>query len=182
MPWQPPNGQHLPGSLVTNLLVGRDGTLWIGTFTGIASWKDGKLTQVSELSNENITSLLEARDGTVWISTYAQAGGKLCNVKSGIVHCEVLAFGIKALYEDTQGTLYVGASKGFWRWKPGTSEFFSTPNAPFRIISFAEDEQGHLLFGSHTGIERLVHGGIEPFSSSDSPYRWQLASTSAVRP
>src|SRR5215469_251903 len=174
VPWQPPPGQHLPGSLIVNLLSARDGTLWIGTFTGVASWKDGKLTQVAELANQDVTSLLEARDGTVWFGSYGQSGGKLCDIRNQVVHCETLASGIKALYEDTKRTLWVGLSDGFWRWRPGTPEFFSTPNEPFGIISFAEDEQGYLLFGSHAGIKRLVDGHFEPYPSSGSRYRWQV--------
>src|SRR5271157_4631321 len=44
VPWQPPVGQQLPSNVVRCLLVSRDGTLWISTQEGLASWKDGKLT------------------------------------------------------------------------------------------------------------------------------------------
>src|SRR5215813_3471 len=37
--WQPPAGQHLQSSYVLRLLTARDGTLWIGTLNGLASWK-----------------------------------------------------------------------------------------------------------------------------------------------
>src|SRR6201986_469763 len=47
--WQPPPGQQLPSSHIFSLLAARDGTLWIGTSKGLASWKDGKLTQYAEL-------------------------------------------------------------------------------------------------------------------------------------
>src|SRR5437879_5140932 len=53
VPWQPPGDQHLPTGRVFSLLVARDGTLWIGT-KGLASWKDGKLTQYPELANQFI--------------------------------------------------------------------------------------------------------------------------------
>src|SRR5215472_633894 len=33
--WQPPAGQHLPEK-PTSLVAARDGTLWIGTFNGLA--------------------------------------------------------------------------------------------------------------------------------------------------
>src|ERR1700756_2149388 len=103
--WQPPFGQQLPGSLVTVLLTAREGSLWIGTFTGLASWKDGKLTQFPGLGGQNVTHLLEVRDGTIWVSTYEDSGGgRLCNIHNG-VHCETLANGIEALYEDSKGTL-----------------------------------------------------------------------------
>ena len=50
VPWQPPAGEHLPSDVVTRLLVSRDGTLWIGTGKGLATWKDGKLTHYPEMA------------------------------------------------------------------------------------------------------------------------------------
>src|SRR3984893_335474 len=47
--WQPPEGKHLPSTLIRGLLAARDGRLWIGTDKGLASWKDGKLTHYPEL-------------------------------------------------------------------------------------------------------------------------------------
>src|SRR5215813_13616461 len=37
--WEPPANQRLPSNQITNLLVARDGTLWIGTLSGVASWR-----------------------------------------------------------------------------------------------------------------------------------------------
>ena len=65
LPWQPPAGQQLPENPYA-LLVTRDGTLWIGTYAGLASWNNGKLTQYPEVGARFITSLLEDRSGTVW--------------------------------------------------------------------------------------------------------------------
>ena len=42
----PAGGEHLPSSYIRSLLAARDGRLWIGTYKGLASWKDGKLTDV----------------------------------------------------------------------------------------------------------------------------------------
>jgi ligand-binding sensor domain-containing protein len=50
VPWQPPQGQNLPSTQILSPLASRDGTLWIGTSKGLASWKNGKLTQYSELA------------------------------------------------------------------------------------------------------------------------------------
>src|SRR6266540_4168412 len=38
VPWRPPAGEQLPSNFIQALLVGRDGTLWIGTLKGLASW------------------------------------------------------------------------------------------------------------------------------------------------
>src|SRR5712664_1618128 len=45
VPWQAPGNQQLPSSNIRNLLVARDGTLWIATSKGLASWKDATLTE-----------------------------------------------------------------------------------------------------------------------------------------
>ena len=63
-------GNHRRGSNFLKapyaLLVTRDGTLWIGTFAGLASWNGNKLTEYPGLHGWFVTALLEARDGTVW--------------------------------------------------------------------------------------------------------------------
>src|SRR5271163_47299 len=88
VPWQPPPGEHLPSNDVASLLAARDGRLWIGTFNGLASWKDGKLTQYPELAAHLVLSLLEDREGTVWASGMGFGGrSALCAIQSGSVHC-----------------------------------------------------------------------------------------------
>ena len=59
VPWQPPADQPLPSNNIRSLLVARDGTFWIGTSKGLASWKDGKLTQYAELTGQAVFKLLE---------------------------------------------------------------------------------------------------------------------------
>ena len=50
VPWSPPAGQQLPSSNIVALLAARDGTLWIGSLEGLASWKDGRLTLYPEVN------------------------------------------------------------------------------------------------------------------------------------
>src|SRR5580704_4156944 len=38
VPWQPPSGEQLLSNYIETLLVSRNGTLWIGTKKGLASW------------------------------------------------------------------------------------------------------------------------------------------------
>src|ERR1700746_566375 len=57
--WQPPPDQQLPSSTITRLVAARDGTLWIGTWSGLASWKNGRLTQYAEFGGSAIFSLVE---------------------------------------------------------------------------------------------------------------------------
>src|ERR1700685_3788863 len=66
VPWQPPPDQRLPSDLVRTLLAARDGALWIGTRSGLASWKDGKLRGYPEFAGFDILSLVEDHVGALW--------------------------------------------------------------------------------------------------------------------
>ena len=67
--WQPPPDQQLPSTTISTLVAARDGTLWIGTWSGLASWKNGKLTQYAELAGLHIFALVEDDEGSIWAGT-----------------------------------------------------------------------------------------------------------------
>ena len=129
--WQPPlNGEQLPSNFVVRLHVARDGTFWIGTMEGLASWRDGKLTRYPDLAGLVIASILEDRNGTVWVGSYSLASpGKLCAIDGTNVDCHgsdgALGNGVSGLYEDSHDVLWVVARDGVWRWRPGPSQVLS---------------------------------------------------------
>jgi signal transduction histidine kinase/ligand-binding sensor domain-containing protein len=167
-PWQPPAGQQLPDRPYS-LLVSRNGTLWIGTFAGLASWSGGKLTLYPELNGLFVTSLLEDREGIVWAGTMTPPGnsaGRLCAIRSGRAQCygENGAFGLSvwSLGEDNSGALWAGAESGVWRWKPGPPKRYATPGMRVGDLSKAED--GRLLVGiSGAGLTQIVGDKVEPY-------------------
>jgi ligand-binding sensor domain-containing protein/signal transduction histidine kinase len=166
VPWQPPPNQHLASSEIPRLLTARDGTLWIGTGKGLASWKDGRLTQYPELAGQKIMKLLEDRDGTVWAGTTSfPPPGKLCAIHNGSVQCfgedGSLGHGVVGLFEDSKGTLWAGGIEGLWRWKPGPPKFYPLPGQSNGIWGLAEDQDGSLLISMPGGVRRLVDGKTE---------------------
>jgi ligand-binding sensor domain-containing protein len=63
----------LLSSDVKEVYQSRDGTLWIGTYGGLAQLKDGKLTSWSTrdgLASDRVRSIYEDAEGTLWIGTY----------------------------------------------------------------------------------------------------------------
>lgn len=168
-PWQPPSGQHLSSSYVLSLLAARDGTLWIGTWNGLASWKDGRLTEYPELAGHYIFNLLEDRKGGVWVAAMpiGVARGKLCEIHKAGVRCYgddgSLGIGVFGLYEDSKRNLWVGVPNGVWQWKPGPPKFYSLPGEPDGVWALGEDTDGALLVGWSGGIHRLVDGKIENY-------------------
>jgi signal transduction histidine kinase/ligand-binding sensor domain-containing protein len=167
VPWQPPAGEHLPSSFIRNLLVARDGRLWIGTLEGLASWKDGKLTQYPELTGQAVSALLEDREGSVWVGTFGFPSGSLCAIRQGNVHCDGEDGGpgitVAGLYEDSKGNLWVGVKDGLWRWKPGPPKFYPLSGERDGIEALGGDTDGALLVGWKGGIHRFVDRKTEAY-------------------
>jgi signal transduction histidine kinase/ligand-binding sensor domain-containing protein len=161
VPWQPPENQQLPNNWIRSLLAARDGTLWIGTLQGLASWRDGKLTLYPDLSGHSVQTLLEDREGTVWAGGYAGQTGTLCAITQGSVHCDHSGFGqwVGALFEDRGGRLWATAQTGLWRWRPGAPTHFPLPHAAIGSAqALHEHDEGRLLIADEDGITQLVEG------------------------
>jgi signal transduction histidine kinase/ligand-binding sensor domain-containing protein len=168
VPWQPPGSQRLPTGRIPSLLVSRDGTVWIGSSKGLASWKDGKLTQYPELEGEYVYALLEDRDGTVWAAAGgAPLAGRLCAFRGASADCVGgdgrFGSNTSALHEDSRGNLWVGVKDGLWRWKPGPPEFYRLAGELDGIKALAEDSDGTLLVGYKSGIYRFLDGEKQPY-------------------
>jgi signal transduction histidine kinase/ligand-binding sensor domain-containing protein len=118
-------GQQLPSTSVEALLAARDGTLWIGTLDGLVSWKNGQLTAYPALARRTVLALVEDRAGTVWAGGLAGPTGTLCAIRGESTTCYGddgnLGTVVASLYEDSDGSLWVGAATGLWRWRPGPS-------------------------------------------------------------
>ena len=174
--WEPPPGQQLPSRYIRGLLAARDGRLWISTWLGLASWKDGKLTQHSELAGQSAGKLLEDRDGTVWVGTRYPPPGRLCAFRSDSVHCygDSGEFGDRAssLYEDHAGNLWVGAHTGLWRWKPGPPKLYPFPDIE-SSEGLVESENGALLVVMRAGLQQLIDERVAPYRLPVDGLRFQ---------
>jgi len=178
VPWSPPAGAQLPGNFVSDLLVARDGTLWIATWKGLASWNGGKLTQYPEIAGKIVISPVEDRQGTVWVGVYGP--GRLCAIRAGKMQCYGAGrFGgsVSGLYVDHQGNLWVSAQTGLWRWAPGPPEHYTFPGAKVEAFGLIEGDHHELLIatavpgagpatttGSIEGLRQLVDGQIRRYA------------------
>src|SRR5260370_30458057 len=104
LPWQPPQNQRLPSNFITRLLAARDGTLWIGTVSGLASRKSGTVTRYPEFDGLTILALLEDHEGSIWAGAVGLPKGKLCEIRGKTVQCHPeigrLGRGVVGLHED----------------------------------------------------------------------------------
>jgi signal transduction histidine kinase/ligand-binding sensor domain-containing protein len=161
VPWQPPAGENLPSTYIMKLLLARDGRLWIGTRSGLASWKDGKLLRYPELTGL-VRALLEDREGTVWAGTGVP--GRLCAIRNGAVECfgqdGSFGRGVGSLLEEN-GNLWAGADNGLWRWKPGSPKYYPMPLGS--MTGLTRVEGGPLLLATLGGVRQLVGDRTEPY-------------------
>ncbi len=167
VPWQPPAGEQLPSSNITGLLAARDGTLWIGTLNGLASWKDGKLIQYPELAGQSVAALLEDREEAVWAGAIGAPTGRLCEIRGGSVHCQgengSLGYGVLSLWEDSKGNIWAGAITGLWRWKPGLPKRYPMTDPIPEISSLTEGDNGALLVSMPGGIRQFLDGKTDMY-------------------
>src|SRR6202161_4143000 len=101
LPWQPPQGQNLPGTHFSALLGSRDGSLWIGTTRGLARWKNGQLRPYTDLQHPAaIAAIIEDDSGTIWATRYGQYAREapLCSVSKETLRCLGKKDGIPVCY------------------------------------------------------------------------------------
>ena len=127
MPWQPPQGQNLPGTHFSAIFGSRDGSLWIGTTRGLARWKDGQLRTYTDLEHPaGIVAIIEDDSGTIWATRYGLYAREapLCSISEETLRCFGKKDGIPVSYglgltHDSEGNIWFGSSV-LVRWRPGT--------------------------------------------------------------
>src|SRR5271166_4949085 len=151
VPWHPPSGTLLPDEHIRALLAAQDGSLWIGTWAGLAHWSHAKLDVFPQLAGQFINALLQDRQGTVWVAATIQNEGvhaTICSIRDGDIDCQVSDRheAIGSLYEDSNGRLWASGSSTIWRVRPGTYEPRTVSRKPIGSLhALAEDADGTLL-------------------------------------
>jgi signal transduction histidine kinase/ligand-binding sensor domain-containing protein len=164
VPWEPPPDQPLPSNNVRKLFAAPDGALWISTGNGLASWKDGKVTQYPELSGFYIGRAIQDHDGSIWAAARGIGEGKLCEIRNGRARCygeKILGSGAFGVHEDRSWNLWVGTAEGVWRWKPGPPTLFRAPERHQTIQDLVDDENGSILIPLSDGVKRIVGGKLQ---------------------
>ena len=171
-------GQQSPSSAVAALLASRDGTLWIGTLDGLVSWKNGRITEYPTLARHTVVALLEDRTGTVWAGGVAGPTGTLCAIRGGSTTCYggdgSLGTVVVSLYEDSEGSLWVGAGTGLWRWSPAPpTRYSATP------ISWGgkmtQGDQGRGIIVAAGVLRQILGKAVTDYPLLGAPLRLKAA-------
>ena len=156
----------LPSSSVRALAEDREGSLWIGTDSGIARVKDQKFVTYTTrhgIPEDNVRVVTEAREGGLWIGTY---GGGLAHLRDGVV----TRFGepgfVRTLLEDPTGTVWVGMDSGLGRLSGGRMTMLTTADglASNKVDALLAMRDGALLVSSARGLQTFRDGRFASFA------------------
>lgn len=143
-----------------------NGTVWVGTEAGLCLLSLDDLAAPcrtpaeTPLQNQSITGLFpdRAAPGAVWVATFANDTGQ-GHLWHNDVFSQTLASiyegrDIRALAQDSEGQLWLGATTGLWqrravKWRLLLGE---QDGRAINVQAIAEDEAGRLWVGSTTGL------------------------------
>src|SRR5271157_4747793 len=164
--WQPPKDQRLPSTFISKLLAARDGTVWIGTDNGLASWNNGNLTVHPEFAGFRIFNLREAPDGTLWVGADALPTARICGVRKGSSECYgqdgVFGSYVQSLY-TRDGEVWALTQSGLWRLAAGALKRYPISGAG-RDQALNETPDGRLIVVTAGGIKEVVGDNLQPYT------------------
>lgn len=166
--------QGVPNGLVLSIAQDNAGTIWVGTRHGLARYI-GQHFQLVKLEGTLLNDvpadcLYAGREGGLWIGTRGGLGyyhdGHLTTytTRDGLSNNFVLS-----LYEDPEGTLWIGTSGGgLNRLKNGKFVDFTTRDglSSDMVMSIHGDTDGVLWLGTAGGgLSRFSHGKFVNYTS-----------------
>jgi len=172
------------GAPAYSLAPARAGGLWVGTGAGLVR-ATSSVVPVAGVPGP-VVSIVEDRDGVVWAATW---GRGLYRVTPRGVSAWTARDGlpddfIHALYEDDEGSLWIGSRAGLSRWKSGPIVPYGPPEGLTGnfFSAVAGDSRGNVWLGTwRSGLYRFS-GGVMSKVSLDAPELKVLVRAIAVSP
>ncbi len=167
----------LPNDVTTCLLADERGGVWIGSYSGLAYWINGKISTFgmnNGLPDYHVNSIFEDRDGNIWVGTRNGLsrfnGGKWTtyNQNDGLTDNNVTSF-----EEDNEGSLWVGTSNGLNQFEDVNMTTYTTSEglASNYLSSVLETQDGTLYFLSDQGasVTAMKNGETRVYNISVGP-------------
>ncbi len=139
------------------------------------------------LPQNTVHTVLQTRDGYLWLGTYeglVRFNGVEFTVFDKSNTPAIRNNGMRALYEDRAGTLWVGtASAGLLTYRDGVFKSWTTEQglASNFVYALAEDQEGGVWAGTTGGLSRFLDGSITNFTIADGMTSDRVRSLCAAR-
>jgi ligand-binding sensor domain-containing protein/signal transduction histidine kinase len=167
--------QGLADDFVRAFCEDRDGSIWIGTDSGLSRWRAGGFQNYgteSGLAYGSIRVLFMDRGGDLWVGT----DGGLSRFRSGVFVADPLLDRLRgqkiwSMHEDSGGGLWIGThGAGLFLLKgEKLAQFTIQQGLPSNKIHFiAEDLRGNLWMSGPSGIVSVSRRDLEELSDTSS--------------
>jgi signal transduction histidine kinase/ligand-binding sensor domain-containing protein len=173
-------GLELPGSRIQALFADREGTLWIGTNSGLARWINGRvqlLPVTDPLARASVLAIMEDREGNIWVGTEADGLHILRDQRFKTIGARegLSSDATTTVVEGANGKLWVGTSGGGLNALPrgsndaGAAQAYSVRDVLLSdvILSLAAAPNGDLWVGTPDGLNRIHGSAVDSFTSAD---------------
>ncbi|MBS1811233.1 MAG: hypothetical protein JST84_23925, partial [Acidobacteria bacterium] len=139
----------LPHNAVITIHFDRNGTLWAGTYDGLAQGKDGRFVSYNAEAGSPkgfVRAIYEDADGVLWFGTY---GDGLVRYKNGRffnyrVEHGLFNNGVFAILEDKRGNFWMSSNRGIHRVSKQELNEFAEGKIP-KLNSVSYDEKDGML-------------------------------------
>lgn len=150
--------QYGPGGIVRDVVIDRDGMIWLAAWDGIVSFDGQKFTNhtlLEGLSHHRVYSVMEDSKGNMWFGTmgagaYKYDGVKFTNLSSNNGMLDNIVFD---LFEDATGNIWFATTKGVSMYN-GTSfvNIDSTNGLKQEVYAISQDNYSTMWFGGEAGL------------------------------
>jgi signal transduction histidine kinase/CheY-like chemotaxis protein/ligand-binding sensor domain-containing protein len=152
-------------SLVRAMLLDSSGVVWIGCEDGVATWKDGRFSPVTEpwmASLKGVRAIAEGADGSKW---FAHNGG--VGIRKGSTFepftDKAAAGNVLAISAESNGDIWLGIeNKGLVRVRDSKAFLYSAeqglPASSIGCIALAEDD---VWLAGEKGLARMSRASLD---------------------
>jgi signal transduction histidine kinase/ligand-binding sensor domain-containing protein len=165
----------MSGDRIMAAVYDREGTLWIGTPTGIDRFRETKLTPIEWPGQVSWLGVASDTNGAVWVAARNGAPSTLITIGQRVVPHPHSPPTLTSIYRDLRGGILVGGEYGLWERKGDLLAPVPLPSPASRadrltmpIQAIARDRDGRLWVSISTdGVYRQrVGGGWARFGES----------------
>lgn len=167
--WNEENG--LPSNDISDLLISKQGFLWIGTEFGLARFdgaeiKNYNLLNTPEIKANKVLDLYEDKNGSLW---FANGTGGMVKYFNGVFRRYGIENGLpenncSGVVEDKSGTFWIGTRGGGLVALKGSSiEIMNSKNGftSDRITTIAKDKDDNIWVGTNNkGVIKINKNGL----------------------
>jgi len=164
------NTPELKSNDIRVLLEDRRGALWIGTADGLVRLLDAKFTAFTSrdgLPSNVIDALCEDHDGSLFVANHCR--NRALWRERLHPSPEFPKDGVRALFADREGALWIGSSAGLARYQNGAIAKYTVQDglANNNIVSIDQDKAGQLWVGTTNGLNQFDGNRFLTYTTRD---------------